>query len=84
MTYEKAYKEWYDYKKRMVKESTLCAYALSNRTHLRPTFGDMDVQNIRRKDVQAFIYNKLDGGLSVKSVRDILIVLKMVLRWASE
>lgn len=84
MTYEEAYKEWYDYKKRMVKESTLCAYALSNRTHLRPTFGDMDVQNIRRKDVQAFIYNKLDGGLSVKSVRDMLIVLKMVLRWASE
>ena len=24
MTYEEAYKEWYDYKKRMVKESTLC------------------------------------------------------------
>ena len=84
MTYNEAYKEWYDYKKRMVKETTLCAYALSNRTHLMPTFGDMDVSAIRRKDVQSFVYAKLDGGLSVKSVRDILIVLKMVLRWASE
>lgn len=84
MTYQEAYLEWYDYKKRMVKESTLAAYALMNRNHLAPAFGDEDVQNIRRKDVQAFVYEKLDAGLSVKSVRDMLIVLKMVIRYISE
>lgn len=84
MTYKEAYGEWYDYKKRMVKHSTLAAYALLNRTHLQPVFGDMDVSAIRRKDVQGFVYDKLDGGLSVKSVRDMLIVLKMVIRWVSE
>ena len=84
MTYKEAYEEWYEYKKRMVKHSTMAAYALSNRTHLQPAFGGMDVQTIRRKDVQAFVYSKLDGGMSVKSVRDMLIVLKMVIRWVSE
>lgn len=84
MTYKEAYMEWYGYKKRMVKESTLAAYALLNRTHLSHAFGDQDVQNIRRKDVQAFVYEKLDAGLSVKSVRDMLIVLKMVIRFISE
>lgn len=84
MTYNEAYNEWYNYKRRMVKETTLAAYALSHRTHLMPTFGRMDVQQIRRKDVQAFVYRKLDEGLSVKSVRDVLIVLKMVIRYVSE
>lgn len=84
MTYKEAYIVWYDYKKRMVKEATLAAYALLNRNHLDPAFGDKDVQDIRRKDVQAFIYDKLDAGLSVKSVRDMLIVLKMIVRWVSE
>lgn len=84
MTYNEAYKEWYHYKKRMVKETTLAAYALLQRTHLMQAFGDMDVQNIRRKDVQAFVYRKLDSGLSVKSVRDMIIVLKMIIRYVSE
>lgn len=84
MNYKEAYNEWYNYKKRMVKETTLAAYALSNRTHLMPEFGYMDVQDIRRKDVQSFVYKKLDGGMSVKSVRDMLIVLKMVIRYISE
>lgn len=84
MTYKEAYDEWYQYKRRMVKETTLAAYALSQRTHLMPAFGNMDVQQIRRKDVQSFVYKKLDGGLKVKSVRDMLIVLKMVLRYVSE
>ena len=84
MTYTEAYLEWYGYKKRMVKESTLAAYALLQRTHLSPAFGGKDVQDIRRKDVQAFVYEKLDAGMSVKSVRDMLIVLKMVIRYISE
>lgn len=84
MTYKEAYEEWFRYKRRMVKESTLMAYALSQRTHLSRSFGDKDVADIRRKDVQAFVYEKLDAGLSVKSVRDMLIVLKMVIRYISE
>ena len=84
MTYKEAYAEWARYKQRMVKESTFATYALTNRNHLEPAFGQTDVQGIRRKDVQAFIYDKLDAGLSVKSVRDMLIVLKMVIRHISE
>ena len=84
MTYKEAYTEWARYKQRMVKESTFAAYALTNRNHLEPAFGQTDVQGIRRKDVQAFIYDKLDAGLSVKSVQDMLIVLKMVIRYISE
>lgn len=84
MTYSEAYTKWYAYKRRMVKESTVAVYALVHRNHLLPAFGNSEVSGIHRKDVQAFVYEKLDDGLSVKSVRDILIVLKMVVRWVSE
>lgn len=84
MTYTELYINWYQCKKRMVKESSMAAYALIDRSHLRPAFADMDVTAIRKKDIQAFIYSKLDCGLSVKYVQDMLIVLKMVLRYAAE
>lgn len=84
MTYSEAYTQWYAYKRRMVKEGTVAVYALVHRNHLLPAFGESEVSDIHRKDVQAFVYAKLDSGLSVKSVRDILIVFKMVVRWVSE
>ena len=46
--------------------------------HLPAFAGNAD---IHEEDVQQFVFAKLDEGLSQKSVKDILIVLKMVLRF---
>lgn len=66
-------------KKQYVKKSTYSAYLLLVENHLLPAFGEMD--KITESDVQNFVFSKLNEGLSQKSIKDILIVLKMVLRF---
>ena len=70
---------WKEYKRPYVKQSTMAAYALILENHVLPEFGDND--SLHEHDVQAFVLKKIEHGLSVKSVKDILIVLKMVMKF---
>lgn len=47
--------------------------------HVLPYFGDND--SLHEQAVQTFVLQKLESGLSVKTVKDILIVLKMVMKF---
>lgn len=77
--FKKVVELWQADKQQYVKKSTFAAYSLLITNHLLPAFaGNAD---IREEDVQQFVFTKLDEGLSQKSVKDILIVLKMVLRF---
>lgn len=70
---------WKDDKRCYVKRSTFAAYVLILENHILPSFGEYDTLNDSR--VQDFVLRKLDSGLCVKTVKDILIVLKMVMRF---
>ena len=70
---------WKADKQQYVKRSTMAAYSLIVSNHLLPAFADCI--DITENDVQSFVFNKLDAGLSQKSVKDMLIVLKMILRY---
>ena len=77
--FKKLVELWQADKQQYVKKSTFAAYSLLITNHLLPAFaGNAD---IHEEDVQQFVFAKLDEGLSQKSVKDILIVLKMVLRF---
>ena len=67
---------WKSDKQRYVKQSTYAAYVLILENHLLPSFGDYE--SLSEKLVQEFVLQKLENGLSVK---DILIVLKMVMKF---
>jgi integrase len=73
---------WKADKKQYVKRSTYSAYMLLVENHLNPAFGRKD--HVEDADVQAFVFQKLDDGLSHKSVKDILIVLKMALKFGAK
>ena len=79
-TFEEIVVLWQADKKQYVKRSTYSAYLLLISNHLIPAFsGKTDItENL----VQDFVFTKLEQGLSQKSVKDILIVLKMILRYA--
>ena len=83
MTEKKTIKEitimWKEDKRKYVKCSTYSAYALILENHILPTFGDM--YELHESEVQEFALQKLQQGLSPKSVKDILIVLKMVMKF---
>ena len=70
---------WKEYKRPYVKQSTMAAYVLILENHVLPYFGDGD--SLHEQAVQAFVLQKLERGLSVKTVKDILIVLKMVMKF---
>ena len=70
---------WKEYKRPYVKQSTMAAYVLILENHVLPYFGDGD--SLHEQEVQAFVLQKLGRGLSVKTVKDILIVLKMVMKF---
>ena len=70
---------WKDDKKQYVKKSSFSAYMLLIENHLLPAFGKKT--SIEEAHIQNFVFKKLEEGLGQKTIKDILIVLKMVLRF---
>lgn len=70
---------WKEAKRPYVKLSTFAAYLLVLENHLLPYFGNNT--ELREKDVQAFVLEELSRGLSVKTIKDILVVLRMVIKF---
>ena len=70
---------WKEYKRPYVKQSTMAAYVLILEHHILPQFGDSD--SLHEQMVQSFVLEKIENGLSVKTVKDMLIVLKMVMKF---
>lgn len=70
---------WKEEKKKYVKKSTYAAYQLLIQNHLDGYFGDF--YEVTEEQVQEFAFLKLQEGLSEKSIKDIIIVLKMILKY---
>lgn len=73
---------WKVDKKMYVKKSSYAAYALLIENHIIPSFGNLN--ELEEAKVQAFVFQKLEQGLSQKTIKDILIVLKMILKFGSK
>lgn len=80
-TFRELAHRWAEAKQPIVKYSTICAYRLALRTHLIPRFGSM-VQ-IHEAEVQEFIVDKMRAGMAKKTVRDIVAVLRAVVRYGA-
>lgn len=80
-------KQWLEAKKNYVKKSTYASYRTIIINHLIPTFGDCLLVSINYQRIQKAVIEwgkngRLDRkkGLSVKTIKDIVVVLKMCLR----
>lgn len=73
---------WKVDKKQYVKKSSFSAYMLLTENHLLPAFGNK--HHLEETEVQAFVFQKLQQGLSQKTIKDILIVLKMILKFGAK
>lgn len=79
LTIQEITRLWRADKKQYVKTSTISAYTLLIENHILPSFGEAN--RINETNVQEFVFEKLNSGLSHKSIKDILIVLKMILKF---
>ena len=73
---------WRDNKKQFVKESTYSAYCLLLTNHIIPYFGDKE--DLVEEDVQRFVLDSLANGLSEKTIKDIIVVLKMIQKYGAK
>lgn len=81
---KKVYTEWLDAVVNRVKESSFANYKLKFEKHILPEFGDMSCTELSAGTINTFIKRKLIDGLSTSYVRDIIIVLKTMLKYAQE
>lgn len=73
-----------EFKKRQVKISTLSCYNLICINYILPEFGDYEVEDLTKRNIMPYLYKVLDNGLSKKYCIDMLIVLKMLVKFAGE
>jgi len=69
-------------KKGVVKPATLAVYTHFVHHHLLPEFGERT--RITEQDARQFIQKKMEAGLSAKTVKDMMIVLKMIVRYGAQ
>lgn len=70
---------WKEDKRQYIKKSSYSVYLLLLENHLLPYFGKKT--EIIEKDVQQFVLLKINDGLSQKSIKDMIIVLKMIVKF---
>lgn len=80
---------WLNSKQAMITASTHANFMLIAENHLIPQFGRRKIGTITESDIQGYImylYNegRLDnsGGLTVKTIRDVILVLRLALTYA--
>ena len=81
--------EYLNFKKSQVKESTYTRYYGISTNHILPTFGSHDINDLITADINEFIISKRtcgkkdgNGGLSEKTISDIICVLKQLICYA--
>ncbi len=80
-------RHWLERKEQLVKKSTYSAYVNITVNHLIPKFGHWPLRRFNEERIQEYAllllrHGRLDGngGLSERSARDIIVVLKNSLR----
>lgn len=77
--------EWLRLKQPRVRESTYVKYAATVEKHIKPKLGGCFPAAIRTELLDSFVHELLyEDGLAVKSVHDILVILRSVLNHAAE
>lgn len=74
-----------------LKESTIVKYQNLLKNHILPQFGTYEISSITTSDLEKFVYQKMQqgrldggGGLSGKTVKDMMTVVYGILRYAQK
>lgn len=75
---------WKADKRRWVKPSSYATYVQITNKHILPFFGDFHAEDLTEESIQQFADGLLAHGLSIHSVQDALMILKMILRYGEK
>lgn len=90
-TFADVAKQWLSVISIQVKPSTYAGYSSMLELHIFPILGNCKIHKLSTKDISYFAKNKLEcgridgkGGLSPKTVRDMLSIIKAIIVYACE
>lgn len=75
---------WKADKRRWVKPSTYAVYVQITNKHILPFFGSIDPEQLSEDSIQCFADGLMAQGLSIHSIRDVMMILKMILRFGEK
>ncbi len=77
--------QWLQINRSKIKESTYVKYAATIENHIKPQLGNCRMQNLSSQVIEAFSHSLLtEKGLSPKTVKDILITLHTIIKYAGK
>lgn len=80
ITFKEISEEWLKHRKNNIKESTFSTYLSHLQNHIIPALGNVKCSNLTEEYIEQIIMNWSDEGLSVKTIRDIVTILKSCIR----
>lgn len=75
---------WKADKRRWVKPSTYAIYVQIINKHILPFFGGIKTEQLSEEVIQRFADGLYEKGMSIHSIRDVLMILKMILRFGEK
>lgn len=84
LTFQEVTALWKADKRRWVKTSTYAVYVQITNKHILPFFGNLQPEQLSEEVIQQFAECLLAQGLSIHSIRDVLMILKMILRFGEK
>lgn len=73
---------WLNEKSNYVKQSTMAIYDMHIRNHILPYFNNTD--DLTEDNIQEFIFYCANKGLSAKTIKDGMVILKMIAKKAAK
>lgn len=74
---------WLDDRRARVKDSTYIKYGIIWRCHIQPALGNVSLGSFNARTVEEFTRLLQEQGLAVKTIRDVLSVLRSILAYAA-
>jgi len=84
LTFQDVIALWKSDKRRWVKASTYAVYVQIINKHILPFFGALPSEELGENAIQRFTDGLLSQGLSINTIRDALMILKMILRYGEK
>ena len=75
---------WKTDKRQWIKPSTYAEYVYHINKHILPYFGGLTASSIKEDSIQQFVNRLFAQGLSLNTIRDSLMILRMILKYGTK
>lgn len=82
--------EWFEYRKKYLKESTKAYYMFELQNYILPSFGEIGVENLNEEIIQKSVYqwqtmsNKYGRGIKKSTISNLVMLIRQIMKYGSK